>query len=206
MEPSAVATLTVSAQAPRVAKPDPAKPPLAVPARHGIGFHELLSSCNPLQYIPVVGSLYRNLTGDTIPETNRMAGSLVFSGLTGGPVGMLTNVAATAFEKITGIDPDQIGRSVLTSLGLMSKPATPAPTATAAFTPTPSPEPPKALSASQLAAYGVKRDAAGTLQRGAVSGADVLNDIELARLGHPAATLAAYDAGRDRPPGLSRLG
>jgi hypothetical protein len=34
-----------------------------------ISFGDVLSALNPLQYLPVVGSIYRAVTGDTIPET-----------------------------------------------------------------------------------------------------------------------------------------
>ena len=76
----------------------------------------MLSALNPLQYIPVVGTLYRAATGDTIPEGTRMAGGMVVSVLMGGPVGLVTNIATTMFEKVTGFDPDRIGRRVLANL------------------------------------------------------------------------------------------
>jgi hypothetical protein len=43
----------------------------------------------------------------------------------------------------------------------------------------------------QLAAYGVRSDAAGTLKLGDITGADVLNTIQLARLDKAAAAYAA---------------
>src|ERR1700676_2593104 len=72
---------------------------------HGFKFHDLLSAMNPLQYLPVVGTLYRAWTGDVIPEALRRAGSMVVSGLLGGPIGLLMNIAVTIAEKITDIDP-----------------------------------------------------------------------------------------------------
>jgi hypothetical protein len=83
-----------------------------------MNFRELLSELNPLQYIPVVGTLYRAVTGDTVPERARLAGSLVVSGLAEGPVGVATNVAMLAVEKATGIDPEKIGTSLLARLGI----------------------------------------------------------------------------------------
>ena len=80
--------------------------PGAAPVGRGGTFHELLSELNPLQYIPVVGTVYRALTGDVIPEAARVAGSLVVSGLAGGPVGVATSVALLAAEKATGVDPE----------------------------------------------------------------------------------------------------
>ena len=58
------------------------------PAEPSTGFHELLTVLNPLQYVPVVGNIYRALTGDAPPEPVRIAGSLAFSALTGGPIGV----------------------------------------------------------------------------------------------------------------------
>ena len=99
-----------------------ARPPAA---NHHRSFREFLSELNPLQYIPVIGTLYRAITGDTIPEVAREVGSMVFSGLTGGPVGVAINVASLAVEKAIGIDPEKIGQSVLAGIGLGgSAPAT----------------------------------------------------------------------------------
>jgi hypothetical protein len=156
------------------------------PAEHHFTFHELLSELNPLQYLPVVGTIYRAVTGDTIPDSAREAGSLVVSGLIGGPVGIATNIAALALEKITGIDPEAIGREVLADLGIGSQntavaaaqPAVPSPQPAASL---PSPVP-QAWSPAQLMAYRVTTTASGTLKQGALEGADVLNNMELARL------------------------
>jgi len=176
-------TITVTAERPKAASP--AQPSF---------FHRLLSELNPLQYVPVVGTIYRAITGDTIPAAARLAGSLVVSGLTGGPIGLAINVGTTALEKLTGIDPEAIGTRLLADIGLGSttvaatshakpSPAQPA----SAVKPSPAPPPldagnEKPWSAAQLVAYGVKQASDGTLSRGAVSGADVLNGLELTRL------------------------
>ena len=158
----------------------PSKPP------HHSAFREFLSELNPLQYIPVIGTLYRAVTGDTIPEAARTAGSLVVSFLTGGPIGVALNVGALAVEKATGIDPEKIGQRALAAIGVGADPthaASPSHQAVAATTPTAPTQtaPANAWSPAQLAAYGVTTTAAGTLQRGETQGADVLNDLELAR-------------------------
>lgn len=179
-----------------------AKPAPAAPS----AFHVLLSELNPLQYVPVVGTIYRAVTGDTIPEAARFAGGLVVSGLTGGPVGIAMNVGATLLEHLVGIDPEKIGDRLLAELGIghashahpatalaaATPPAAGAATAAApvsvAAAPAPSPVPAsaaRAWSPAQLAAYGVTGSADGTLRRGTVSGADVLNSLELARIATP---------------------
>jgi hypothetical protein len=161
------------------------------PAGHRSAFDTLLSELNPLQYLPVIGSIYRALTGDTISEEARTVGSLVVSGLTGGPVGVAMNVAELAVEKVTGLDPEKISQGLLADIGIGHRtPKTALKTSPAlvknepaivAAAP-PAPQPAVGWSAAQLAAYGVTTGAHGTLKRGAVQGSDVLNDLELARL------------------------
>lgn len=91
------------------------RPPGAPSAgsRHGLTFHDVLSALNPLQYLPVVGTIYRAVTGDVIPEAVRRVGSLIVSGLMGGPIGIAVNVVVTAMEKITGVDLDRTGQALL---------------------------------------------------------------------------------------------
>ncbi len=193
------------------AHPAAAAAPAAHAAQPGF-FDHLLSELNPLQYLPVVGTIYRAVTGDTIPEPARFAGSLVVSGLTGGPVGLAINVGSTLLEHMLGIDPEKLGDQVLASLGIGSGAASPAAApsvAVAAASPdaaSPAPNPvssspaspnpastlmagPDAVSGTgggwsvaQLAAYGISRSSLGTLTRGGESGADVLNTLEMARL------------------------
>lgn len=130
----------------------------------GPSFHDVLHAMNPLQYVPVIGTIYRAVTGDTVPEGARMAGSFAVSGLTGGPVGVAVTMGLTLLEKITGIDPDRIGQSVLASLGVGEAPD-----------PAPKPSP------DQLAAYGVPRSGP------AASGSDDPGDFV-----RPKAAAAAY--------------
>lgn len=169
---------------------------------HAVTFHEVLSALNPLQYLPVVGTIYRAVTGDIIPEPIRRLGSLIVSGLLGGPLGIAINLATTAAEKITGIDLDQTGQALLLgepvgqALADQRSPeappnaaateipmqATRVPLAQANGRARPEPEAPLPWSAAQLAAYGVQSGDAGTLHLPGVQGADVLNALELTRL------------------------
>lgn len=91
----------------------------------GFGFLDVLSMLNPLQYLPVVGSFYRALTGDTIPEAVRDIGSLAISAVTGGPIGVAVSAAVTALEKLVGVDPDTLATDVLASLGIISSDSEP---------------------------------------------------------------------------------
>ncbi len=135
----------------------------AAPATEGgISFHQILSALNPLQYLPVVGTIYRAVTGDTIPESWRVVGSFAVSALTGGPVGMLVNAATTLVEKATGIDPEKITANLFDSIGLGSTRAAtsvadkPSPIQEAAAPALPAPT----WTTAQRAAYGVSLAAA----------------------------------------------
>ena len=84
-----------------------------------LSFHDVLSALNPVQYVPVVGSIYRAVTGDTPPEPLRTIGSFLASGLAGGPIGLAINAGVTAAEKMSGIDPDHIMHAILADAGLV---------------------------------------------------------------------------------------
>ncbi len=62
----------------------------------GGGFGALLDIVNPLQHIPIVGSIYRALTGDTLSAPGRILGDLLF----GGPIGFLAGIASTLAEEV----------------------------------------------------------------------------------------------------------
>ncbi|HVP86395.1 MAG TPA: hypothetical protein VMS78_16860 [Rhizomicrobium sp.] len=66
----------------------------------GFSFDDFLDIINPLQHIPVVSTIYRHLTGDTIKPFERLAGDTLFGGLWGG----VSSAANLIFEHITGKD------------------------------------------------------------------------------------------------------
>ncbi len=66
----------------------------------GLTFGDVLDVINPLQHIPVVSAIYRDLTGDTISPAARIAGG----GLFGGIFGLFAAVANVAVEQQTGQD------------------------------------------------------------------------------------------------------
>jgi hypothetical protein len=199
----------------------PTRPGAAAPAvaSETLSFDELLSSLNPLQYIPVVGTLYRAITGDRANEGVRDAGSLVLSAVMGGPFGVVANFATTLVEKLTGYGPEWLGGQVVAELGLNLKASPNDATATSAPVVATAPhvaaavvaEAPSApvaaqpataipLTPAQLAAYGVRQGHDGSLAMGTLQGADVLNAIELSRH-DTAAAVAAY--GRPTVPALA---
>jgi len=61
-------------------------------------FHHLLDVVNPLQHLPVVGTIYRAITGEHIGAVERIAGDTLYGGLWGA----VSSVADVAFEGITG--------------------------------------------------------------------------------------------------------
>ena len=63
-------------------------------------FHDLLDIVNPLQHLPIVGTLYRAITGDTIGTMEKIAGDTLY----GGVWGAVSSVADAAFEAVTGKD------------------------------------------------------------------------------------------------------
>lgn len=70
----------------------------------GFTFGDLLDIVNPLQHIPIVGTIYRKITGDTIAPAMEIAGGALF----GGPLGAILSVVKTAIQsqfKNNGADP-----------------------------------------------------------------------------------------------------
>lgn len=66
-------------------------------AESGLSFTSLLTDVvNPLQHIPVVGQIYRAISGDTIEPAAQVAGGALF----GGPVGGLISMASALFGEL----------------------------------------------------------------------------------------------------------
>ncbi|MBL8689909.1 MAG: hypothetical protein JNL04_12450 [Rhodospirillaceae bacterium] len=79
-------------------------------------FKDLLAIINPLQHIPVVGTIYRAITGDQIAAMPSIIGGTIF----GGPVGLALSLADNALKGETG---KNVGETVVASLFGSSKPA-----------------------------------------------------------------------------------
>ncbi|RJF89431.1 hypothetical protein D3874_22690 [Oleomonas cavernae] len=98
--------------------------PFFGPTRPGdpeMSFNDFLDIINPLQHLPVVSTIYRAITGDTIKPTTRVMGDMLF----GGPIGAAFGAASAMIEDVSGSDP---GAQMMAALGI--GPSTPA-TATA---------------------------------------------------------------------------
>jgi len=109
-------------------------------------FHDILDAINPLQHIPVVSTIYRAVTGDTLGEAARVVGD----GLYGGVVGVIAGLVDVAVIEHTGKD---IGGNVMSALGLegdkagsgdeavAAAPTQPSPTSSNPPIPVPAPKP-----------------------------------------------------------------
>ncbi len=76
----------------------------------GFTFFDFLDIVNPLQHIPVISTLYREITGDHIDPGSRIAGGTLF----GGALGAASAVVNSLVEAESGMD---IGDHVLAALG-----------------------------------------------------------------------------------------
>jgi len=154
-------------------------------------FAEILDDLNPLQYIPIVGGIYREFTGDQGNADLRFAASLGTSFALGGPLG----VAITVGEKLAGIDPEaailHAARHLL-HLGETAHPANNTASASGASASGPSGNGAPGNGASGNGASG-SASAAGTP---AVSAAGQAGDPVAAA---PAAALAASPPGGAQP-------
>jgi len=72
---------------------------VSAPKSDGGGFfHHLLDVINPLQHLPVIGTIYRAITGEHIGAVEKVMGDALYGGLWGAA----SSVADLAFEGITG--------------------------------------------------------------------------------------------------------
>lgn len=63
-------------------------------------FWDLLDAVNPLQHLPGVSMLYRQITGDEIKAPAKLAGGLLY----GGPLGLASSALDVGIEELTGSD------------------------------------------------------------------------------------------------------
>lgn len=107
-------------------------------------FHDLLDAINPLQHIPIVSTIYRAVTGDTLGNAARVVGD----GIYGGVIGVIAGLVDVGVIEATGKD---IGQNILSAVPITGDEGeraqsadtytTPAPTSgTAPATPTSAPD------------------------------------------------------------------
>jgi hypothetical protein len=61
-------------------------------------FEHVLDVVNPLQHLPIIGTIYRAITGDKMGPVEKIAGDTLY----GGMWGAIASIADVAFESITG--------------------------------------------------------------------------------------------------------
>ena len=66
----------------------------------GFTFLDFLDIINPLQHLPFIGTLYRNITDDTLDPGSRVIGGTLFMG----PVGTVASIANVLIDDATGKD------------------------------------------------------------------------------------------------------
>ncbi|TWA69105.1 hypothetical protein FBZ82_105262 [Azospirillum brasilense] len=82
-----------------------------------MSFGDFLDIINPLQHIPLVNTVYREITGDTIKPSSKVIGGILF----GGPLGGIASIANAVVEQAQGKD---IGGQIMASLGFDGDTAT----------------------------------------------------------------------------------
>lgn len=78
-------------------------------SEESLGFEDLLDVVNPLQHIPIVSNIYREMTGDEISAPARILGGFLF----GGPIGFVASAANAIAEEATGRD---LGEAAIATL------------------------------------------------------------------------------------------
>jgi hypothetical protein len=126
-------TVTSSTESITVTAPSPAAPKSHFWDGAEFGFTDILAVINPLQHIPIVGMIYRAVTGDTIGNVARVVGD----GLYGGLLGLASGVVDVASLETTGKDVGQHVIDTLEDIGDVFGPSTPAAAPTSSA-PTPS--------------------------------------------------------------------
>lgn len=68
--------------------------------KDGFNFKDLVDIINPLQHLPVIGTVYRAVTGDELAPAPRVIGGALFGGI----AGFVTSLANAVLENETGRD------------------------------------------------------------------------------------------------------
>src|SRR4051812_34341686 len=77
-------------------------PQNSLPVRLDVSTADVLKGLNPLHHVPVLGTMYRLATGETIPMPMRVLGA----GITGGGLGMIGAAFMGLIEELIRMGPD----------------------------------------------------------------------------------------------------
>lgn len=95
MSPGPAGGKTPGASMPVTTAPSSAEQPAE---QHEGFFHHLLDVVNPLQHLPIIGTIYRAITGEKLDAVEKIAGDTLYGGLWGA----VSSIADVAFEGLTG--------------------------------------------------------------------------------------------------------
>lgn len=98
INPTAINPLNLNAQAQPAAIASTPEAASNFWGEDGFSFGDILDLINPLQHIPIIGTIYRALTGDDISTGSRIFGA----GLFGGIFGLGAAVVSAIIEEISG--------------------------------------------------------------------------------------------------------
>ena len=82
----------------------------------GFSFGDVLDIINPLQHLPVIGTIYRKFSGDTLKPFSNIVGGAIF----GGPIGAVSSAVNVAVKSGTGKD---IAENAFAMVGFDAMPA-----------------------------------------------------------------------------------
>lgn len=148
-----------------------------------VSFADLIDVINPLQHVPVLGSVYRAITGDKIGMPERVVGGGIYFGVFGAVAGLVSGL----IEKSAGQDPGEMVISWLTGAddAKADSSKSPAP---------PSPSTPSATAPVFLAAADATRKGAAANQAAGTSSLPAAS-------AENAASLPAWLAAMPKPRG-----
>lgn len=121
---------------------------IALPANSARSGGNFFDYINPLQHLPIVGTVYRAVTGATISPSARIVGGLIY----GGPIGFASSLANAMIETASGKD---IGEHAMAAVGIGGSRGTfPTLDTSANFAQAAPPPPPYNVDARAMAALG----------------------------------------------------
>ena len=95
-------TDTIAQSTPTLAAVPPATGQFRPFGEDGFTFFDFLDIVNPLQHIPVISTIYREITGDAIDPGSRVAGDTLFGGALGAAVAFVNVIVETESGKDVG--------------------------------------------------------------------------------------------------------
>jgi hypothetical protein len=107
-----------------------------------LSFWDVLDIVNPLQHIPIVGSIYRAVTGDEIKPAMQIGGDILYGGVIGG----MASIANAVLQEASGKD---LGGHIMAGLGFGDEGGKNAPVQVAAAASSQAPSQTAQMSATQ---------------------------------------------------------